>query len=156
MRIMFFTILISFSITTSAKFAPWVVEIPCSSLKIEVQKCESFQTNNHKLIRNPNQKKLQLVGSRIEALVLEETPIKCLGQKKIDLKRYSKKFQSLNQSSTFIVRNQSCPDLEQNKVAFVRTVKLLCDTPNAMMIEDCFLGAIQQKEKSLIVDLLKK
>lgn len=156
MRIILFILIATFSLPSSAKFAPWVVEIPCSSLKIEVQKCDSVQINNYQMGANKRHKKIQLIGARVEAIVLEETPTKCLGQLKFDLKRFSKKFQNLNQPSSFILRDQFCPRLLKNRLLNVRTLKFLCDTPNAMMIEECFLAAIQHKQKSLIVDLIKK
>lgn len=156
MRNLFSIFIACFSLSASAKFAPWVVEIPCSSIKIEVQKCDSIQINNYQMGAKKSHKKLVLTGSKVEAIVLEETPTKCIGQKIIDLKRFSKKFQKLNRPSNFILRDQFCPSLLKNRLLNVRTSKFLCDTPNAMMIEECFHAAIEHKQKSLIVDLIKK
>jgi len=132
------------SVTTHAKFAAWVVNIPCTSVKLEVHSCERAEYTNLK--------KIQLKGSLVSGHIIETKAIKCSDKQVVDRKHYKKP--SFDQKK-FLVIDKSCKEVEK-KIIHLRVGKNFCDTPGALEIKDCFYGHLESKYKMIITQFISR
>lgn len=151
-RVIFFLVFLLTPCLTYGKFAPWVVEIPCNLIKLKINSCQEFKIDNYELGALKKHNKIEIKGSLTTGTPLDQTPVKCHDNQKMNPERFNLINFSANKSYHFLVRDRSCSDIQQGQLINIRTIMTFCDTPNAMMIKDCFFGAIQHKKNLYIVD----
>ena len=124
--------------SVNSKFAHWVVNIPCSKIKVRVDSCKAKSYSNEKGT-------ITLYGTLLSGEITSQEMIQCFPTQEIDKKHFKK---VPTESKKFFVINQEC---KKTPFSSEFTIKnYFCDTPGAMGIRDCYLNALKSREGVLV------
>lgn len=153
-KIILFFILMS---STHAKFASWVMNIPCTGIELKVLSCEDKRFSNLSFIKKAfiskkKKKEIIIEGALVKGDILKTAPVSCREKQKLDLDRYK---EGNYKGKKFLVLDKSCAKIN-GEALIIRATKSFCDTPGAMEIRDCFYNSFQYKKNIIISHAIKK
>jgi hypothetical protein len=149
------TLLLIIPTLSNAKFASWVMEIPCDKMTLKVTSCKEFEFSNKKKLSAKELKtRKELVierkGSIVSGKIEKVEPMKCHAKQKMDLKRFKKREFKIKK---FFVSRLKCK--KSLKSVIVKRPNFFCDTPGAHRIVDCFIPERSRKEIFVYTELIK-
>lgn len=134
-----------------AKFAAFVMQIPCHKMQVKIASCQAKKIKNTDL--KPDTKNLiSYQGALVSAQILSDAATKCSAEQKMDTKRF-RAFK--NEKRNFFVIQGSCQKLKTDTKTSFQNQNYFCDTPGAMGINECFLNTLSRKNRWLIVKEVK-
>ncbi len=142
---------------SQAKFAAWVMDIPCTGIKLKVSSCDNRSYSNlsfYKKIFAEKKKKSEIIlkGAVVKGEILETAPVACRPKQKLDLTRYK---EGNYRGKEFLVLGKTCAEINKDEL-IIRATKSFCDTPGALEIRDCFYNKFQYTKKMIITESIQK
>ncbi len=151
-----FSLFFIFSVSIAeAKFASWVVQIPCDKMTLKVSACKEFTFSNRDKLPKEELKKrkdtlIERKGAILTASIESVEPMKCHAKQEIDLKRFKKRDFKIKK---FFVQGLKCK--KEIKKIVTKRVNFFCDTPGAPSVPDCFIPETSRKNEFVYTELIK-
>jgi hypothetical protein len=145
----------SLVLNVQAKFSSDIQYVPCQHLTVETKKCVDRSFSNEDYLQNKNllQDETNLIrisGAVSDVEITSSEPGKCYKEQKIKVELFVKK--QLSQAKIFVL-SKRCSELPKKYRVMVKNN--FCDTPGALMIEDCFFEFLTHNNRVLISEFIE-
>lgn len=154
MKKIYFLFLCLILVSPQAKFASWVMNIPCHGIQLQVKSCSEMSFSNLDLVtgKKTKKKEIRIKGAVVKGKLLSTAPVSCRPKQKLDLSKFKPADFS---NKTFLILDSKCAGLE-NEIIRLRVTRSFCDTPRAVEIRSCFYNMFQVRKKIIITERMSK